>query len=88
MIMVMIMDNGEMNPLAARIRGGDAAVCYTPRLGKHKPAKPLTANMPRRLRSCDLEGCGNWPGQRQDPWKYIDASSPPRRELHLSYLHD
>jgi hypothetical protein len=20
---------------------------------------------------------GNWPGQRQDPWKYIDASSPP-----------
>src|SRR5271163_4949929 len=25
---------------------------------------------------CDPEGCGNWPGQRQDPWKYIDVSSP------------
>jgi hypothetical protein len=22
---------------------------------------------------------GNWPGQRQDPWKYIDASSPHRK---------
>jgi hypothetical protein len=24
---------------------------------------------------CDPGTCGNWPGQRQDPWKYIDASS-------------
>jgi hypothetical protein len=28
---------------------------------------------------CDLEECGNWSWQRQDPWKYIDASSPHRK---------
>jgi hypothetical protein len=26
---------------------------------------------------CDLEECSNWSWQRQDPWKYIDASSSP-----------
>jgi hypothetical protein len=26
-----------------------------------------------------LGRCGNWPGQRQDLWKYIDASTPHRK---------
>jgi hypothetical protein len=26
-----------------------------------------------------LGSSGNWPGQRQDPWKYIEASSPHRK---------
>ena len=37
-------------------------------------------------RVCDLEECGNWlggggnrPGQRQDLWKYLDASFPHRK---------
>jgi hypothetical protein len=28
---------------------------------------------------CDLEERGNWSWLRQDPWKYIDASSPPKK---------
>jgi hypothetical protein len=28
---------------------------------------------------CDSGRCGNWPGQRQDPWKYIAASFPHRK---------
>jgi hypothetical protein len=35
---------------------------------------------PREQKSVILLGRGgNWPGQRQDPWKYIDANTPRRK---------
>jgi hypothetical protein len=27
----------------------------------------------------ELGNCGNWSWQSQDPWKYLDASSPHRK---------
>lgn len=44
-------------------------------LVKHGRAKylRLMLSIPR---PCDPEVCDNWPGRRQDPWKYIDAELP------------
>jgi hypothetical protein len=34
--------------------------------------------IPKRV-AIGLGSSGNWPGQRQDPWNYIEASSPHRK---------
>jgi hypothetical protein len=44
----------------------------------HTSPRQLAAVIPKVV-AIGLGRCGNWPGQRQDPWKYIDASSPHRK---------
>jgi hypothetical protein len=41
-------------------------------------SRTLLFVIPKRV-AIRLGSSGNWPGQRQDSWKYIEASSPHRK---------
>jgi hypothetical protein len=78
----------NLQPHPDLITGNMAALsCVTIRAwhSTKVPSLRLT-NMPREVAPVIPKGvaiglgrCGNWSGQRQDPWKYIDANTPHRK---------